>query len=433
MQIDRTYRSPNVSSRDGRPIRLIVLHATVGSARSAIAWLTNPAARVSAHFVIDKSGRIYQLVDDEKTAWHAGRASWNGETAVNEISLGIELENANDGRDPYPQPQLDALIELVRAKIEQYQIAPGMVARHADVALPRGRKSDPAGFPWAAFLQQIFPENAGPIDRPPRPEPPIGLRSDLAEAMLSEAFRQVGAAGQQRWSLGKAALAEGLGMPIGGSFDLRVGGRLYTAQSFGRDTLVCPMGEWRAIERLTELRGSAGQALREALLAGIYQQAGETYHADWAMHQEAQRIPIGPPLDRGERLIVNGQEYIAACYALDVLYSPVGRWRTVGRLSRLAENGLNAALRKALYARWCARVGVPARMEWSLHQEALRIGLGAPMGPSFRVRSYGRDYVAEAFALDVLACEIGAWNTIQRLSELMSVTEGGGSPVTADV
>lgn len=98
---------------------MIVLHATVGSARSALAWLTNPAARVSAHYLIDKTGRVYQLVADEEAAWHAGRAEWKGQTAINEISLGIELENANDGRDPYPAPQITAVLSLLREKVER--------------------------------------------------------------------------------------------------------------------------------------------------------------------------------------------------------------------------------------------------------------------------------------------------------------------------
>ncbi|HMP39962.1 MAG TPA: N-acetylmuramoyl-L-alanine amidase, partial [Roseiflexaceae bacterium] len=146
---------------------MIVLHSTVGSARSALAWLTNPAAQVSAHYLIDKGGRIYRLVPDELCAWHAGRAEWKGQTAINELSLGIELENANNGRDPYPTAQLDALVELSREKVSQYGIRPDMVVRHVDVALPRGRKSDPAGFPWAEYVRRGF----GDLP-PPAPERP---------------------------------------------------------------------------------------------------------------------------------------------------------------------------------------------------------------------------------------------------------------------
>src|SRR5688572_29247709 len=126
MFVDHAIRSPNYSPRGTQAISMIVLHATAGSARGALAWLTNPAARVSAHYPIEKSGRIYHLVPDECAAWHAGRASWRGQTAINELSIGIELENANDGRDPYPPEQIEALLELAREKVARYRIAPEM-------------------------------------------------------------------------------------------------------------------------------------------------------------------------------------------------------------------------------------------------------------------------------------------------------------------
>lgn len=402
---------------------MIVLHATVGSARSALAWLTNPAARVSAHYLIDKTGRVYQLVADEEAAWHAGRAEWKGQTAINEISLGIELENANDGRDPYPAPQITAVLSLLREKVERYKIAPDMVTRHLDVAIPRKRKSDPAGFPWAELISQLFPDLPPPLDRLPRPQPPSVDRSVLAELLLAETYRQVGASGQQSWGLSKVAAEADLGLPIGPAFDLTFAGRRYSAQSFGRDTLICALGEWRKGERLSQMTGSNQRALRDALLSQVYHQAGEAYHPDWAMHQAALELPIGPPLDQGQRLMAGGQEYVAASYALDVLYSPVGQWRTIGRLTRLPEGGHQQPLRAALYQRWCGRVGITARQEWVLQQEALRLGLGAPLGPSFRVRSDGHDYAAEAFALDTLACEIGNWQTIIRLSDLLALKE----------
>jgi hypothetical protein len=115
--IDQSHKSPNHGPRNGHAISMIVLHATVGSVRSALAWLTNPASRVSSHYVIDKTGHISQLVQDEDAAWHAGRARWHGLTDINAVSLGIELENANNGRDPYPPAQLAAAHWLCQDKI----------------------------------------------------------------------------------------------------------------------------------------------------------------------------------------------------------------------------------------------------------------------------------------------------------------------------
>ena len=146
--IDTTHRSPNHEPRT-RPIALVVLHATAGSLAGSLAWLCTPASKVSTHYLIAKSGHVYQLVSDDAVAWHAGRAVWHGETAINDISLGVELENANDGRDPYPAAQVAALTTLVRALFARY--GPLALARHLDVARPVGRKSDPAGFPWESW------------------------------------------------------------------------------------------------------------------------------------------------------------------------------------------------------------------------------------------------------------------------------------------
>src|SRR5262245_34403190 len=119
ISVDLSVRSPNFSARGDHRITMLVVHATAGSARSALAWLTTPLSRVSAHYLIDKGGHIYQLVPDERVAWHAGRASWHDVKAINEISIGIELENANDGRDPYPPQQIDALLALAAEKVQK--------------------------------------------------------------------------------------------------------------------------------------------------------------------------------------------------------------------------------------------------------------------------------------------------------------------------
>jgi hypothetical protein len=419
MFVDRSIRSPNHVPRGDRSIQMIVLHATAGSARGALAWLTNPAAKVSAHYLIDKTGHIYQLVSDEEVAWHAGRAHWRGETAINEISIGIELENANNGNDPYPPEQIDALLELTRDKVERYRIRPDMIARHLDVALPKGRKSDPAGFPWAAFMGQLFPQNPPPRERPPRP-PTAPASARLADLLLAEAYRQVGAAERHDWAMARLARAESLGMPLGPSIEVRDGNRSYTAQSFGRETLFSPTGDWQRVERLSALADPAQRSLRDALLRAVYAQADETYHPDWAFHQYALRNPLGPPVGPSGRLTVGGVEYVAACYALDVLYSPVGRWKEIGRLTQLAGDSGRRALARALQDRWFARSGGAARSEWQLDQYGLRERLGAPLGLSFRVTDEGRDYVAQAFALDVIACEIGSWKAIVRLSSLLT-------------
>lgn len=158
-----TWRSPNYDRRT-RPISCLVIHATVGWLGGSLAWLCNPTSKVSAHYVISKRGQVYQLVNDSNVAWHAGRAVWRGEAMINAVSLGVELENTNDGHDPYPASQIDALLLLARQKCMQYGIARGWVVRHVDIA--PGRKTDPAGFPWAEFLTQLYRPRVARVDLP---------------------------------------------------------------------------------------------------------------------------------------------------------------------------------------------------------------------------------------------------------------------------
>jgi N-acetylmuramoyl-L-alanine amidase len=166
-------QSPNRSPRrPGDPIDLVVLHATVGTFASSLAWLTNPASGVSAHYLIAKSGTIARLVDEADMAWHAGVSFWRGRTDINRYSIGIELENLTGmrgfvGQDPYPEPQIAALAHLVDAICLRHGIPRDRqhIVTHAEIA-PR-RKTDPAGFPMDTFMRRIgaCAEPAQPTDQ----------------------------------------------------------------------------------------------------------------------------------------------------------------------------------------------------------------------------------------------------------------------------
>lgn len=183
MQIDTSHKSPNQSSREGAPITMLVLHATVGSYASSLSWLTNPASRVSTHYLISKDGHIAQLVPDARAAWHAGKSRWFDldSDAIQEQSIGIELENANTGHDPYPVAQQAAATDLCRSLVVQYAIKRDMVVRHLDIAVPRGRKTDPAGLPWPLFRDRLYAagvwraKSCAPVFQDRRPDAPLAL------------------------------------------------------------------------------------------------------------------------------------------------------------------------------------------------------------------------------------------------------------------
>lgn len=155
-QIDRSIQSPNWSDHT-RAVDMLIIHATAGRFASDIEELTDNtrplALRKSVTYYITKAGKIYQLVDEDKQAWHAGVSRWGNRNNLNNGSIGIELENLNTGRDPYPQEQVNALIDLSIDIMSRRGITEENVLRHLDVS--PGRKSDPAGFDWAGYKSVI--------------------------------------------------------------------------------------------------------------------------------------------------------------------------------------------------------------------------------------------------------------------------------------
>ena len=147
--IDRP--SPNHGERPGGvAIDLVVLHYTgMATAEAALARLCDPAARVSAHYLIDEDGEVFRLVGEERRAWHAGVSCWAGDGDVNGRSIGVELANPGHefGYRPFPGPQLRALESLLGDILERRRIDPARVLGHSDVAPLR--KRDPGElFPW---------------------------------------------------------------------------------------------------------------------------------------------------------------------------------------------------------------------------------------------------------------------------------------------
>jgi N-acetylmuramoyl-L-alanine amidase len=143
--------SPNFGPRrDGLRPELVVLHYTaMATAEAALDRLCDPAAEVSAHYLIAEDGRIWRLVDEAERAWHAGAGSWAGRGDVNSRSIGVELANAGPlaGFPPFPEPQMTALERLLDRILARWRIPPAGVIAHSDMA--PGRKADPGPkFDW---------------------------------------------------------------------------------------------------------------------------------------------------------------------------------------------------------------------------------------------------------------------------------------------
>ena len=136
----------------------IVLHHTGGRFESDLAILTKPGTEVSANDLIDKQGRIFELCELPKRAWHAGEANLHGITDWNAHGWGIEIENLGTGSDPYPKQQIDAVVWRCRERRRRLGITDRkMLIRHRDICIPRGRKPDTSdNFPFQEIRRRVF-------------------------------------------------------------------------------------------------------------------------------------------------------------------------------------------------------------------------------------------------------------------------------------
>ena len=166
----RQIPSPNCDARpSGSRIELIVVHNISlppgcfgGDAIEAL--FTNcldpsadpcfsdiSAMRVSAHFLIRRDGDLVQFVSCNDRAWHAGASEWRGRERCNDFSIGIELEGSDDVA--FEETQYSVLQKLVDALRNTYPVV--ACVGHCDIAMPRGRKTDPGPhFDWARLDTQ---------------------------------------------------------------------------------------------------------------------------------------------------------------------------------------------------------------------------------------------------------------------------------------
>jgi N-acetylmuramoyl-L-alanine amidase-like protein len=142
MQIDpTTHRSPNHEPRH-EAVSALVLHTGEGTRVSDIATLCLPNGlkSVSAHYYVCRDATVFQLVDDDQIAYHAGRSHYAGRASWNGFSLGIETEHKK-GQD-WPAVQWDAIRDLCALLIDRYGILRDRRAAHRWIAPTR--KTDPS-------------------------------------------------------------------------------------------------------------------------------------------------------------------------------------------------------------------------------------------------------------------------------------------------
>ncbi len=153
----QTRLSPNYNARPGLDtVDMLVLHYTgMRSADEALTRLCCHEAEVSAHYMVDEDGTIFQLVEEEYRAWHAGVSHWRGRDNINDVSIGVEIVNPGHefGYRPFPEAQMQGVSALCRDILSRHDIPARNVIAHSDIAPER--KEDPGElFDWAGLAAQ---------------------------------------------------------------------------------------------------------------------------------------------------------------------------------------------------------------------------------------------------------------------------------------
>ncbi len=178
----RYLRSPNQDPRpDGTGLELIVVHGiSLPPGGFGGPWIdrlfTNSlppdghpyfaevsGLKVSSHVLIRRDGAITQYVPFTARAWHAGQSVFEGRSACNDFSVGIELEGTDT--TPYADVQYPVLATVVSALCRAYPgLSPARIAGHSDIS--PGRKSDPGpAFDWVRarrLMALAIRRDAGP-------------------------------------------------------------------------------------------------------------------------------------------------------------------------------------------------------------------------------------------------------------------------------
>ena len=149
------YHAPKIPVFESKertvPVKYLVIHSFNETPQEMLDVLQEYG--LSVHYLIDAQGHIQQLVPEDRIAWHAGPSFWAGTQGLNRVSIGIELEHAEFGQTPFPQQQIDSLIQLVRGILRRHPILPENIVAHSDIA-PEGKMDPGRAFPWKQLAEQ---------------------------------------------------------------------------------------------------------------------------------------------------------------------------------------------------------------------------------------------------------------------------------------
>lgn len=232
------WRAAAAENYGARPpdlkIDAVVLHATAGGLSGTLAWFQNSSSGVSAHYVVAKNGQVYQMVQEKDRAQHAGLSEYGGREKFNDFSVGIEIVNLNDGVDPYPEAQVDAVVDLVTYLVQQYAINADWIVTHAQISQTLTGKTDPRGFPTEELVRRVY-------------DPLANLPADIVR---QAAWNAAGIPFNPIAAFPRYAREHNLGNPETEEFDFSHAGVDYRGQGFSQGIVFARVGDWGNIQEL---------------------------------------------------------------------------------------------------------------------------------------------------------------------------------------
>ena len=152
----------NYSTRNiNKIVKFIIIHYTgMKSFKLAFSRLSSFNSDVSCHYLISKSGRIYNILNPDIKAWHAGYSEWKTYKNLNDYSIGIELENKGHelGYTEFTKLQYSSLNKLLNSLCFRFNIKPIDVLGHSDIS--PNRKKDPGElFKWNLIKLNKYSKN----------------------------------------------------------------------------------------------------------------------------------------------------------------------------------------------------------------------------------------------------------------------------------
>lgn len=225
------------TARSSRSIRYVVIHTIEGTAAGALSWFKNPAAKVSAHYVVARDGTVTQVIREHDIAWHAGNWTYN------EHSIGIEHEGYA-GRDLWTDIQMRASAKLTAYLSAKYGILKDRSHIIGHIEVPGATHTDPGRyFDWSYYMSLVRGSSAprpGPTPPPPpRPTPgpspaPSGVRSH--EVTTASLNYRTGAWGTILGSMSRGSLIASDSTSGAWSRGYRTGRAAYFYTSYTRTT-----------------------------------------------------------------------------------------------------------------------------------------------------------------------------------------------------